>query len=102
MQTAADITASATASELARVTALQIVARMDVQSALPSIMQTAQLGETLPLRISAVGALGAFNSPEVKDFLIRTLNSKEAPLRLAAKQSLHRIKLAEQQSNRRS
>src|SRR5205085_2658349 len=55
--------------ELSRITAFQICARLNLPGALPAIWQAARSGETVPLQISAISALGALGDGQAKPFL---------------------------------
>jgi hypothetical protein len=81
------------AGELTRSTALQVAARLGTKAALPILMQVAADGGTLPLRISAIGALGTLGAPEAVSLLNTFLAGPEARFKLPARQALRQIEL---------
>ncbi|HET7626064.1 MAG TPA: hypothetical protein VFM25_12445 [Verrucomicrobiae bacterium] len=83
--------------QFTRITALQVCARMSVTNALPAIWQVARYGETLPARISAIGALGVLGQSDAKPFLNELLNGEAESLKPAAEQALLRITKLEKQ-----
>ena len=86
------------AGELTRSTALQVSARLGTKEALPVLMQVAADGGTLPLRISAIGALGTLGAPEAVSLLNTFLAGPEARLKLPARQALRQIELKTSQA----
>jgi len=54
-------------------------------------MQAAHEGETIPVRVSAVAALGALGGPEMVTFLTEISNGPEPRLRMPARQALAQI-----------
>lgn len=84
--------------ELTRTTALQVCAQMGVTNALPAIWQIAQTGETLPLQVSAIAALGLLNDKAATPYLQQIMNGAEDSLKPAARQSL--VQLAEYEYER--
>jgi len=91
---------NSSASELDHITALQVCARMGAQSAMPLLLDTARSGETLPLRISAVNALGVLGDAQCKPFLTNLVNGAEDRLILPAQTALDQINQREQQAAR--
>jgi hypothetical protein len=89
-----------TSGELARITALQVCARLGVREALPLLEQAAQAGTTMALRISAVGALGTMGGPEQTACLTGLLTGPEARLKMPAQQALNQIEQRRRQPAR--
>lgn len=92
------------AGEMSRITALQVCANLGNQKILPVALQTAREGETVHLKISAIGALGilAAGNTEAKGFLEQLQRSEEPRLRQPAQLALKRILAAEQVAKRKS
>jgi len=82
---------SGTSGELTRITAIQVCAQLNVQDALPGVLQAAQNGETISVKISAMGALGQLGGPEQVPFLNRVLAGTEDRLKPAAQHALEQI-----------
>ena len=80
-----------TSCELTRITALQVCAQLNVQDALPLVLQAARNGETISVKISAIGALGQLGGPEQVLFLNSVLVGTEDRLKPAAQQALKQI-----------
>jgi hypothetical protein len=85
------------AGELTRIAALQVSARLGVNDARPVLMQTAQQGQSIPLRISAIGALGVLGGSEAVPLLNGFLEGPEERLKLPARRALQQIQLKERQ-----
>jgi hypothetical protein len=79
------------AGELARITALQVCAKLQVTDALPLVMNAAQPTQTVPLRISAVGALGVLGGAEQVAFLDALIQGADERLKLPAQHALNQI-----------
>ena len=79
--------------ELARITAFQVCAQTGLQDAVPLLEQAAQQGQSIPLRISAIGALGTMGNAQAVPLLNSLLNGTEERLKLPARQALERIEL---------
>ena len=79
------------AGELSRITALQVCAKLNVPAALPLALSAAQPSQTIPLRISAVGALGVLGGAEQVNFLESLIQSGDERLKLPAQHALDRI-----------
>ena len=84
--------------ELTRLTAVQVCARMESPEAQAAILTMARSGETIPLQISAIGALGSYPTPEVRAYLAQTVAGGNPVLQAAAKQAAHRIKILDKQN----
>jgi hypothetical protein len=81
----------AAAGELTRVTAFQMCAQLNVQDALPVIKAAVQDGQTMAVRISAIGALGDLGGSEEIPLLNDILQGNEQRLKLPAQTALNRI-----------
>jgi hypothetical protein len=81
------------AGELTHITAFQVCARLHVPDALPLLEQAASQGESVPLRISAIGALGTMGNAQAVPLLNSLLNGPEERLKLPAQNALTQIEL---------
>ena len=81
----------ATSNELTRITAIQVCAQLKVQDALPVIQAAVQNGQTMTVRISAIGALGGLGGAEQIPFLNSMLAGMEDRLKPAAQHALEQI-----------
>jgi len=81
----------ATSGELTRITAIQVCAQLNVQDALPVIQAAVQNGQTMTVRISAIGALGSLGGAEVIPLLNSVLQGTEERLKLPAQHALNQI-----------
>jgi hypothetical protein len=81
------------AGELSHITAFQVCAQLGTTDALPVVLQAAQNGETVSVRISAVGALGSLGGADQIPFLNQLLQSGEERLQPAAHRALTQITL---------
>jgi hypothetical protein len=79
------------AGELTHITAFQVCAQMGTADALPVMLQAAQNGETISVRMSAIGALGLLGGPEQIPFLNSVLAGTEDRLKPAAQHALEQI-----------
>ena len=79
------------AGELTRITAFQVCARLNIQNALPVIKAAAQNGQTVTVRISAIGALGTLGDAQAVPLLNSLLNGTEDRLKLPAQHALNQI-----------
>jgi hypothetical protein len=84
-------------SELSRISAFQICARLKVADALPVLIQEARGNDSVPLRISAIAAVGTLGDANAKPLLTELLNGPEARFRLPAQGALEQIVQREQQ-----
>jgi HEAT repeat protein len=80
-----------TAGELTHITAYQVCAQLGTAAALPVVLQAAQNGETIPVRLSALGALGLLGGPDQIPYLHTVLAGTEDRLKLAAQHALDQI-----------
>jgi hypothetical protein len=79
------------AGELTHITAFQICAQLGVADALPVVLQAAQNGETISVKMSAIGALGLLGGTEQVSFLKSVLDGTEDRLKPAAGHALEQI-----------
>lgn len=77
-RTALRLAGQSQVGDLTRITAFQICARMDVADALPLLEHAAQSSETVPQRISAIGALGSLGGAKQIP-LLESLKASGAP-----------------------
>jgi hypothetical protein len=94
-KTAGRYVADGSMTELTQVTAMQICGQMKVGESLPTLLHLAESGATLPLRISAIGALGFLGNASADSILTQIVAGNNAALVPAAKASLHRIRQAQ-------
>jgi HEAT repeat protein len=80
-----------TASELVRITALQVCAARGLKDALPAALALADAAPTIPVQISAIAALGALGTAEQQSFLQDLAEGPEPRLRPAAQTALKRL-----------
>lgn len=79
------------AGELTRITAFQVCANLKAQDALPAIQYAAQNGQTVPVQISAIAALGALGDASQIPLLNSLLQDGNDRLRLPAQHALSQI-----------
>jgi hypothetical protein len=84
--------------ELTRISAFQVVAGLDAKEALPILIQAAQGGETLALRISAIGALGRVGDSSAVNLLANLYAGPDVRLRIPAERALRAIEEKKQGS----
>jgi hypothetical protein len=89
--TALQMAGNSTVGELTHITAFQVCAQLGTADALPVVLQTAQNGETIPVKMSAIGALGLLGGPEQIPFLNSVLAGTEDRLKPAAQHALEQI-----------
>lgn len=89
--TALKLAANDRCGELARITAVQVCGRMQIEQALPVVQQLAQEAPSLPLRIAATATLGDLGNMGVTNILARLVASADPPQALAAQSALQRI-----------
>jgi hypothetical protein len=90
--TAAQMAGSAGTGELTHITACQICAQLGNTNALPVVMQLAENGETIPVRMSAIGALGSLGTSAQIPFLNSVEQGNDDRLKKPAQQALNRLK----------
>jgi hypothetical protein len=88
---AVEMAKNISASELVRITSFQVCAEMGAQDALPVVLQEAQSSPSMPLRISAVAALGKLAGTDQVPFLNGLANGTEDRLKPAATHALDEI-----------
>jgi len=79
------------ACELAHITAFQVCAQLGTTEALPVILQAAQNGQTISVKMSALGALGQLGGSEQTPFLNGVIAGTEGRLKPAARHALEQI-----------
>ena len=77
--------------ELARITAVQICGRTSATQAEPLVLQLAQSAGSIPLRITAIAALGDLGDRSVENFLQQIAAGNEDRLKPAAESALKRL-----------
>jgi HEAT repeat protein len=85
------------AGELTRISAYEVCAQLKTMEALPVVLQAAQDGETLSVKLSAIGALGSLGGPEEVSFLNSVLAGTEDRLKPAARHALEQINARQNQ-----
>ena len=80
------------AGEMARITALQVCGRNGIYDALPLARKLAKKSPSVPLRISAIAALGDLGGPESRPFLKGLAEGPDERLKPAAQSALKRMK----------
>jgi hypothetical protein len=90
-QTALKLAGDDQCGELARITAIQICGRMGVTQALSVALQLAQQAGSVPLRITAIAALGDLGDQNVETFLQQIAAGDEDRLKPAAVSALKRL-----------
>jgi hypothetical protein len=88
---ALQIAAGNGAGELARITAFQVCSQLGLAGALPALQQAAAAGETIPLRISAVAALGSLGGANEIPLLKSLRDGPEERLQPVAQHALAQI-----------
>lgn len=91
-QTALKLADDGQCGELARITAVQICAQMGVTQAAASVLQLAQSATSIPLRITAIAALGDLGGAAVVPYLREIAEGDEDRLKPAAESALKRLK----------
>lgn len=91
-QTALKLAGDDSCGELARITAVQLCGQMGVPQASALIQQLAQQAGSIPLRISAIAALGDLGDQGAETFLQEIAAGSEDRLKPAAETALKRLK----------
>ena len=91
-QTALKLAGDDQCGELARITAIQICGQMGVTQAAALALQLAQQAGSIPLRITAIAALGDLGDQGVETFLRQIVAGTEDRLKPAAVSALKRLK----------
>ncbi len=76
-----------------RITALQVCARLGDRKVIPVAREIAGNSDNIPLKISAVAALGAFGEPADRELINSLASSGDIRMRTAAKAALKKIKM---------
>lgn len=79
------------AGELTHITAYQICGRLGTADALPVVLSAARNGETISVKLSAIGSLGQLGGPDQTSFLKELLQGDEERLKPAAQHALEQI-----------
>jgi len=90
-QSALKLAGSEATQSAARITALQVCARLQVTQALPLLAQVAENGTDVPLRLSAIGALGLMGGRVEAGLLRRISEAGDERLAPVAAVALRRI-----------
>ena len=85
------------AGELTHITAYQVCGQLANTDALPAILSAAQNGETISVRMSAIGTLGSLGGVDQIPFLNEVLAGTEDRLKLAAQHALDQINARQNQ-----
>jgi|GEM_PF-1914731 len=97
--TALQMAQNLASTEPAQITSYQVCAQLNVPKALPVVLAAAQGGQTVPIKMSAIAALGQMGGPEQKLFLNSILAGSEERLKPAAQASLDKITSRNQLAN---
>jgi hypothetical protein len=89
--TALQMAGDESAGELSHITSLQVCAQLGVADALPLALQAAQTGETISVKLSAIGVLGSLGGNEQVPFLNSILTGAEDRLKPVAQYALLHI-----------
>ena len=88
---ALEMAQNSTAGELSQITAYQVCAQLNVQTALPAIEAAAQNAQTVPAQISAIGALGLLGGSSDVALLQNLLKGSQERLQLPVQTAISRI-----------
>jgi hypothetical protein len=91
-QTALKLAGNDSCGELVRITAVQLCGQMGVSQAAELIQQLARQAGSIPLRISAIAALGSLGDQDTETFLQEIAAGNEDRLKPAAETALKRLK----------
>jgi len=80
--------------ELAKITALQICAKFNEKKVLSTARKIAESGESVPLRMSAIAAIGTLGNSSDKPMLEKYAASSNVRLRKSAQGALARLEMA--------
>jgi len=78
--------------ELAKITALQICAELNEKRVLPTARKIAESGASIPLRMSAIAAVGTLGDSSDRPMLEKYASSADVRLRKSAQSALGRLK----------
>jgi hypothetical protein len=90
-ETALKLAGDEQCGELARITAVQICGQTGATQAAPLVLQLAQSAGSIPLRITAIAALGDLGDRSVETFLQQIAAGNEDRLKPAAESALKRL-----------
>lgn len=90
------------AGELSHITAYQVCAQIGNRDALPIVLKAAEHGETMTVRLSAVGALGLLGGPDQIPYLSDLLKGTDDRFKPAAKNALRQIAVRQNQMANRN
>ena len=85
---ASALAADSTASDVARLTALQVCAELRIKAVLPAAVSLAEGAASVPLRMSAVAAVGALGGPDQAPLLNRLATADDPRIQTAARAAL--------------
>lgn len=83
--------------ELSHITALQVCAQLGNMEALPVALKAANNGESIVVKMSAIGALGLLGGPDQISYLNSVLSGPEDRLKPVAKHALMQISARQNQ-----
>jgi HEAT repeat protein len=90
---AASLAADQAANDAARMTALQVCADLEVKGVVPTAVALAESSASVPLRMSALAAVGAVGGPEQIPLLSSVLGDGDPRIQTAARAALRRLEL---------
>jgi HEAT repeat protein len=90
---ASSLAADQAADEAARITALQVCAGLEVKGVVPTAVALAQSSASVPLRMSALAAVGALGGSEQIPVLSAVLADGDPRIQTAARAALRRLEL---------
>jgi HEAT repeat protein len=90
-RTALRLASDSSAGELARISAFQVCGRLHVNEAMPVLLEVAQMGETVALRVAAISALGSVGDSSAISALQTVATSPVQRLAAPAQVALNRI-----------
>lgn len=88
---ALELSTSSNCGELAKITALQICAKLGEKQVLPTARSIAQSGGSVPLRMSAIAAVGTLGGESDREMLDKYAASSDVRLRKSAQSALQRL-----------
>lgn len=88
---ASAVAADSSGSDVARMTALQVCAELGIKDVLPTAVDLAQGAGSVPLRMSALAALGALGGADQAPLLNRLLAADDPRIQTAARAALRRL-----------
>lgn len=86
--------------ELARISAFQVASLLDEPGTLPLAKIEAHQGENLPVRVSAIAAIGMVGSKDEVPFLKKILQEKNSSIHVAGSIAIAKIQTRNQQISR--